>query len=149
MRSARAAGLSQIPTSTGAAKAIGLVLPELKGKLDGYALRVPIPTGSVTDLTAELSNTFSYTRSLGPVLSRFAFGLRDGHIVGSRSADGTVSVPPIEYDAATGAPITDIVDVASVSQANYALRQPHPVQFGHHTHLHTVSGGPDEQQLQC
>ena len=44
-----------MPTSTGAAKAIGLVLPELKGKLDGYALRVPIPTGSVTDLTAELS----------------------------------------------------------------------------------------------
>ena len=42
-----------IPTSTGAAKAIGLVLPELKGKLDGYALRVPIPTGSVTDLTFE------------------------------------------------------------------------------------------------
>lgn len=44
-----------VPTSTGAAKAIGLVLPELKGKLDGYALRVPIPTGSVTDLTAELA----------------------------------------------------------------------------------------------
>jgi glyceraldehyde 3-phosphate dehydrogenase len=48
---ARAAALSQIPTSTGAAKAIGLVLPDLKGKLDGYALRVPVPTGSATDLT--------------------------------------------------------------------------------------------------
>lgn len=46
-----------MPTSTGAAKAIGLVLPELKGKLDGYALRVPIPTGSVTDLTAELTKS--------------------------------------------------------------------------------------------
>ncbi|GBG38413.1 type I glyceraldehyde-3-phosphate dehydrogenase [Mycobacterium montefiorense] len=54
LRRARAAGLNIVPTSTGAAKAIGLVLPELKGKLDGYALRVPIPTGSVTDLTAEL-----------------------------------------------------------------------------------------------
>ncbi|MEI2818824.1 MAG: type I glyceraldehyde-3-phosphate dehydrogenase [Marmoricola sp.] len=53
MRRARAAALSIIPTSTGAAKAIGLVLPELKGKLDGYALRVPTPTGSVTDLTFE------------------------------------------------------------------------------------------------
>ncbi|KAJ6995568.1 glyceraldehyde-3-phosphate dehydrogenase [Populus alba x Populus x berolinensis] len=52
LRRARAAGLNIVPTSTGAAKAIGLVLPELKGKLDGYALRVPIPTGSVTDLTA-------------------------------------------------------------------------------------------------
>jgi glyceraldehyde 3-phosphate dehydrogenase len=55
LRRARAAALSIIPTSTGAAKAIGLVLPELKGKLDGYALRVPVPTGSVTDLTVTLS----------------------------------------------------------------------------------------------
>ena len=54
LRRARAAAVSMIPTSTGAAKAIGLVLPELKGKLDGYALRVPIPTGSCTDLTVEL-----------------------------------------------------------------------------------------------
>ncbi len=53
MRRARAAALSIIPTSTGAAKAIGLVLPALKGKLDGYALRVPTPTGSATDLTFE------------------------------------------------------------------------------------------------
>jgi len=53
-RRARAAALNVIPTSTGAAKAIGLVLPEMKGKLDGYALRVPVPTGSATDLTVEL-----------------------------------------------------------------------------------------------
>ncbi|MGE3256579.1 MAG: type I glyceraldehyde-3-phosphate dehydrogenase, partial [Pseudonocardia sp.] len=52
LRRARAAALNIVPTSTGAAKAIGLVLPHLKGKLDGYALRVPIPTGSATDLTA-------------------------------------------------------------------------------------------------
>ena len=55
LRRARAAALNIVPTSTGAAKAIGLVLPELKGKLDGYALRVPIPTGSCTDLTVELA----------------------------------------------------------------------------------------------
>ncbi|OZI08521.1 type I glyceraldehyde-3-phosphate dehydrogenase [Siphonobacter sp. BAB-5385] len=54
LRRARAAALSIIPTSTGAAKAIGLVLPNLKGKLDGSALRVPTPTGSVTDLTLVL-----------------------------------------------------------------------------------------------
>ena len=52
-RRARAAALNMVPTSTGAAKAIGLVLPELKGKLDGFALRVPVPTGSATDLTFE------------------------------------------------------------------------------------------------
>jgi glyceraldehyde 3-phosphate dehydrogenase len=50
-RRARAAALNMVPTSTGAAKAIGLVLPELKGKLDGFAIRVPTPTGSATDLT--------------------------------------------------------------------------------------------------
>lgn len=55
LRRARAAAINVVPTSTGAAKAIGLVLPELKGKLDGYALRVPVPTGSVTDLTATLA----------------------------------------------------------------------------------------------
>ncbi|GAB3498868.1 type I glyceraldehyde-3-phosphate dehydrogenase [Flexivirga sp.] len=54
-RRARAAAINIVPTSTGAAKAIGLVLPELKGKLDGYALRVPTPTGSATDLTFEAS----------------------------------------------------------------------------------------------
>ena len=54
LRRARAAAINMIPTSTGAAKAISLVLPQLKGKLDGYAMRVPVPTGSATDLTVEL-----------------------------------------------------------------------------------------------
>jgi len=55
LRRARAAALNIVPTSTGAAKAIGLVVPEVQGKLDGYALRVPIPTGSATDLTVTVS----------------------------------------------------------------------------------------------
>ena len=55
LRRARAAALSMIPTSTGAAKAVSLVLPELKGRLDGMAIRVPVPTVSVVDLTVELS----------------------------------------------------------------------------------------------
>jgi len=57
LRRARAAAVNIIPTSTGAAKALGLVLPELVGKLDGYALRVPVPTGSITDLTIETGTT--------------------------------------------------------------------------------------------
>jgi glyceraldehyde 3-phosphate dehydrogenase len=59
LRRARAAGINIVPTSTGAAKAIGRVLPELNGKLDGYALRVPIPTGSITDLSASVSRDTS------------------------------------------------------------------------------------------
>ena len=55
LRRARAAAANIVPTSTGAAKAIGLVMPELKGKLDGFALRVPVPTGSITDLSVEAS----------------------------------------------------------------------------------------------
>ncbi|MDA3649355.1 type I glyceraldehyde-3-phosphate dehydrogenase [Saccharopolyspora indica] len=59
LRRARAAAVNVVPTGTGAAKAIGLVLPELNGKLDGYALRVPVPTGSTTDLTATVRESVS------------------------------------------------------------------------------------------
>jgi len=75
LRRARAASLSIIPTSTGAAKAIGSVIPELKGKLDGFALRVPVPDGSVVDLvvtleveaTAEEINAAMKTAAEGPL----------------------------------------------------------------------------------
>ena len=54
LRRARSAAINQIPTSTGAARAIGLVLPDLKGKIDGISMRVPVPTGSITDLVVRL-----------------------------------------------------------------------------------------------
>jgi len=54
LRRARAAAINQIPTTTGAARAIGLVIPELKGKLDGISMRVPVPNGSIVDLVAEI-----------------------------------------------------------------------------------------------
>ncbi len=63
LRRARAAALSIIPTSTGAARAIGEVLPHLKGKLDGIALRVPTPDGSVVDLVAEVGREVTRERS--------------------------------------------------------------------------------------
>ena len=59
LRRARAAAQNIVPTTTGAAKAVALVLPELKGKLDGYAIRVPVPTGSATDLTVTVSRETS------------------------------------------------------------------------------------------
>ena len=64
---ARAAALSMIPTSTGAAKAVGLVLPELKGKLDGVAIRVPTPNVSVVDLTFEASRETSVEEINGAI----------------------------------------------------------------------------------
>ncbi len=79
LRRARAAATNIIPTSTGAAKAISLVLPELKGKLDGYALRVPVPTGSVTDLTVELAREVS-AAEINAVMKAAAHGPLKGYL---------------------------------------------------------------------
>ncbi|PKW18998.1 type I glyceraldehyde-3-phosphate dehydrogenase [Saccharopolyspora spinosa] len=78
LRRARAAAVNVVPTSTGAAKAIGLVLPELNGKLDGYAMRVPVPTGSVTDLTATVQKDVS----VDSVNEAFKTAAADGKLKG-------------------------------------------------------------------
>ena len=80
LRRARAAALNMIPTSTGAAKAIGLVMPHLKGKLDGYAMRVPVPTGSATDLTVEL-RTAATKEEINAVVKAAADGPMKGILV--------------------------------------------------------------------
>jgi glyceraldehyde 3-phosphate dehydrogenase len=79
LRRARAAAINIVPTSTGAAKAIGLVLPNLKGKLDGYALRVPIPTGSATDLTVEVGRETS-VEEVNAAVKAAAEGLLKGYL---------------------------------------------------------------------
>jgi glyceraldehyde 3-phosphate dehydrogenase len=79
LRRARAAAVNIVPTSTGAAKAIGLVLPQLKGKLDGYALRVPIPTGSATDLTVEVGRETS-VEEVNAVVRAAAEGVLKGYL---------------------------------------------------------------------
>ena len=73
LRRARAAALNMVPTTTGAAKAVSLVLPELKGKLDGYAMRVPTPTGSATDLTFEASRETS-VEEINEIIKKAADG---------------------------------------------------------------------------
>ncbi|KRC63620.1 glyceraldehyde-3-phosphate dehydrogenase [Aeromicrobium sp. Root236] len=80
LRRARAANLSIIPTSTGAAKAVSLVLPELKGKLDGYALRVPVPTGSATDLTFTASRETT-VEEVNQIVKDAAEGAMKGFLV--------------------------------------------------------------------
>jgi len=77
LRRARAAAINMIPTTTGAAKAIGLVMPELKGKLDGYAMRVPTPNVSVVDLSAIL-NTPTTTAEVNAALKAAASGPMKG-----------------------------------------------------------------------
>ncbi len=77
LRRARAGALSMIPTSTGAARAIGLVMPELKGKLDGYAMRVPTPDVSVVDLTVQLKKAASAS-SINEAMQKAAEGPLEG-----------------------------------------------------------------------
>jgi len=77
MRRARAAALNLVPTSTGAAVAVGLVLPELSGKLDGFAARIPTPTGSLTDLTAVISKEAT-VEEINAAMKEAAEGALDG-----------------------------------------------------------------------
>ncbi|MGO1487576.1 MAG: type I glyceraldehyde-3-phosphate dehydrogenase [Arachnia sp.] len=80
LRRARAAALNMVPTTTGAAKAVSLVLPELKGKLDGYAMRVPIATGSVTDLTFEAARETT-VEEVNAIVKKAAEGAMKGVLV--------------------------------------------------------------------
>ncbi|HPV15214.1 MAG TPA: type I glyceraldehyde-3-phosphate dehydrogenase [Candidatus Cloacimonadota bacterium] len=89
LRRARAAALSMIPTSTGAAKAIGLVIPELKGKLDGLAVRVPTPDGSLVDLSVNLTREVN-TEEIKAAMKTAASGPMKGYLM--YSEDPIVSV---------------------------------------------------------
>ncbi|WP_166138135.1 type I glyceraldehyde-3-phosphate dehydrogenase [Nocardioides ochotonae] len=105
LRRARAAALNIVPTSTGAAKAIGLVMPELKGKLDGYALRVPTPTGSATDLTFEAGRETT-VEEVNAVIKKAA----DGRFL--RYSDAPIVSSDIVTDPAScifDAPLTKVI----------------------------------------
>ncbi len=108
LRRARAAALNLVPTSTGAAKAIGLVLPELKGKLDGYAVRVPIPTGSATDLTVELGRETT-VEELNAAVQKAAEGPMKGYL--RYSTDPIVSSDIVTDPASCifDAPLTKVI----------------------------------------
>ncbi len=109
LRRARAAALNVVPTSTGAAKAIGLVLPELNGKLDGYSLRVPVPTGSITDLTVDVSRDTSVDE-VNAALKTAADGPLKGII---RYSEAPIVSSDIVNDPAScifDAPLTKVID---------------------------------------
>ena len=108
LRRARAAALNVVPTSTGAAKAIGLVLPELQGKLDGYAIRVPVPTGSATDLTFEAARDTS-VEEVNAIVKAAAEGSLAGYL--RYSTDPIVSSDIVTDPASCifDAPLTKVI----------------------------------------
>ncbi|MEV6276543.1 type I glyceraldehyde-3-phosphate dehydrogenase [Nocardia sp. NPDC051832] len=109
LRRARAAALNIVPTGTGAAKAIGLVLPELQGKLDGYALRVPVPTGSVTDLTVTLAKSASI-EAINAAYQAAAEGALKGYL--KYNVDPIVSSDIVTdpHSCIYDAPLTKVID---------------------------------------
>jgi glyceraldehyde 3-phosphate dehydrogenase len=109
LRRARAAALNIVPTSTGAAKAIGLVLPELNGKLDGYSLRVPIPTGSITDLTADLAKKASIA-DINAAFKAAAEGPLKGILKYSTDPIVSSDIVTDPHSSIFDAPLTKVID---------------------------------------
>ena len=114
LRRARAAGINLVPTSTGAAKALGLVIPELAGRLNGFAVRVPIPTGSLVDLTIEAERATTAEEVNGA----FAAAAADGPLAGilTYSEEPLVSADIVQSPASAifDAPLTTVVDGTQV-----------------------------------
>ncbi|MFE3317287.1 type I glyceraldehyde-3-phosphate dehydrogenase [Nocardia sp. NPDC059195] len=109
LRRARAAALNIVPTGTGAAKAIGLVLPELQGKLDGYALRVPVPTGSVTDLTATLAKPATI-EEINAAMKAAAEGPMKGILKYNEDPIVSSDIVTDPHSSIYDAPLTKVID---------------------------------------
>jgi glyceraldehyde 3-phosphate dehydrogenase len=110
LRRARAAALNLVPTSTGAAKAIGLVIPALAGKLDGFAVRVPIPTGSMVDLTVETEHPTTAAEVNELFRGRADHGKLGGILLYSEEPLVSTDIVQSPYSAIFDAPLTTVVD---------------------------------------
>jgi glyceraldehyde 3-phosphate dehydrogenase len=105
LRRARAAAINLIPTSTGAARAIGLVLPELKGKVDGIAVRAPVPTGSVVDLVVRVAREASVEKVNG-AFSAAAAGILEGILHHNEAPIVSSDIQKSPYSCVLDAPLT-------------------------------------------
>jgi glyceraldehyde 3-phosphate dehydrogenase len=114
LRRARAAGVNLIPTSTGAAKAIGLVIPELAGKLNGFAVRAPIPTGSIVDLTIEAQRPTSTDEINALFRERADVEELAGILAYSEEPLVSSDIVKSPYSAIFDAPLTSVVDETQV-----------------------------------
>jgi glyceraldehyde 3-phosphate dehydrogenase len=109
LRRARAAAMSMIPTTTGAARAVALVLPELEGKLDGMAIRVPTPNVSLVDLTAEVEKDAS-EKEINAVMKAAAEGALKGILAYSEEAIVSIDINHTSYSSVFDAPLTKVID---------------------------------------
>ena len=109
LRRARAAAVSIIPTKTGAAKAVGLVLPELAGKLDGFAMRVPTPDGSVVDLTVELSKTVT-KEEINAAMKKAAEGPMKGVLEYSEENLVSIDIVDNKHSSIFDSKLTQVLD---------------------------------------
>ena len=114
LRRARAAAVNLIPTSTGAAKAIGLVIPELAGKLNGFAVRAPIPTGSIVDLTIEAARPTSIDEINALFRERADVEELAGILAYSEEPLVSSDIVRSPYSAIFDAPLTSVVDETQV-----------------------------------
>jgi glyceraldehyde 3-phosphate dehydrogenase len=114
LRRGRAAGLNIVPTSTGAAKAIGLVLPELAGKLGGFAVRVPVPTGSVVDLTVEAARPTCVEELNVVFAERADHGALKGILAYSEEPLVSTDVVKSPYSSIFDAGLTSVIDGTQV-----------------------------------
>jgi glyceraldehyde 3-phosphate dehydrogenase len=114
LRRARAAAANLVPTSTGAAKAIGLVVPELQGKLKGFAVRVPVPTGSLVDLTVETERPTSTDEVNELFRARADSGALEGILRYSEEPLVSSDIVRSPYSAIFDAPLTTVVDRTQV-----------------------------------
>jgi glyceraldehyde 3-phosphate dehydrogenase len=114
MRRARAAAVNLVPTSTGAAEALGLVLPELEGRLNGFAVRVPVPTGSIVDLTIEAERPTSVAEVNGAFAERAAGAPLVGILQYSEDPIVSADIVGSPYSAIFDAPLTSVIDGTQV-----------------------------------
>jgi glyceraldehyde 3-phosphate dehydrogenase len=114
LRRARAGAINLVPTSTGAAKALGMVIPELQGKLHGYAVRVPIPTGSIVDLTVEAERPTSVAEVNAAFAERADTGRLEGILAYSEEPLVATDIVGSPYSAVFDAPLTSVIDGTQV-----------------------------------
>jgi glyceraldehyde 3-phosphate dehydrogenase len=109
-RRARAAAINLVPTSTGAAKAVGLVLPELNGKLNGISVRAPVPTGSVVDLVAEVSRSTTVEEINEAFAAKADTGALEGILRYSEDPLVSTDIVHSAYSSIFDAPLTMVID---------------------------------------